>query len=215
MPTLQETHFGLVTDNNDPEKRGRLKVKSQSLTGADYELPDWIEPSGNLYASKSNGATLFVPAIGSTVELVADVHDTDFDDMPNERFLDNPAMKWRAATLSTQDGPMPLPADLLTNYPERRGIVTPAGHTLIFDDSSGELIIKSKAGSTMVFKANGDIVLKSPVKIGDGATELMILGNAFMTLYNAHTHPTGVGPSGPPSVAMTAAQLSQEGNAVK
>lgn len=215
MPTIQETHYGLVTDNNDPEKRGRVLVKSQSLTGADYQLPDWVEPAGAMYASTKNGATLFVPAIGSTVELIADVHDTDFDDMPNERFLDNPAMKWRPATLTAADGPMPLPEALQTNYPERRGIVTPAGHWLIFDDTAGELIIRSKAGSTMVFKANGDIVLKSPVKIGEGATELLILGNAFMTLYNAHTHPTGVGPSGPPAVAMTTAQLSQEGNAVK
>lgn len=215
MPTLQETHYALVTDNNDPEKRGRLLVKSQSLTGADFQLPDWVEPGGAAYASTKNGATLFVPAIGSTVELVADVHDTEFDDMPNERFLQNPSIKWRPATLTAADGPMPLPADLATNYPERRGIITPAGHQLIFDDTSGELIVKSKAGSTMVFKANGDIVLKSPVKIGEGATELMILGNAFMTLYNAHTHPTGVGPSGPPVVLMSTTQLSQQANAVK
>ena len=29
-----------------------------------------------------------------------------------------------------------------------------------------------------------------------------MLGNAFMTLFNSHTHPTGVGPSGPPVVQM-------------
>lgn len=41
------------------------------------------------------------------------------------------------------------------------------------------------------------------VELGEGAAEAIVLGDSFKALYDAHTHPTGVGPSGPPQVAMT------------
>jgi hypothetical protein len=215
MPTLQETHWAVISDNNDPDHRGRLKLKCQSLIGADYELPDWVEPSGNLMASNGGLGALFLPENGSTVELVADVHDTEFDDMPGERFLQNPNFKWRPAAATDKAGPMPLPDPLLADYPNTRGWVTKAGHQLLFNDKTGEIIVKGAKGGVITLKADGSIVLSSPTLIGDGATELMILGNAFMTLYNAHIHPTGVGPSGPPTAPMTTAQLSAAGNKVK
>lgn len=211
MPTLQETHFGVITDNNDPDHQGRLKVKCQSLVGADSELPWWVEPIGHMFASTSGAGMLFLPEIGSTVELLVDVHDTDLDDMPGERFLQNANVKWRPATAS---GPMALPADLLTDYPNTRGWVTKAGHKLIMNDKTGELMVVGAKGGTITLKADGSITLTSPTLLDPSATELMILGNAFMTLYNAHTHPTGVGPSGPPMVPMSAAQLSAKGNKV-
>jgi hypothetical protein len=43
------------------------------------------------------------------------------------------------------------------------------------------------------------------IEFGEGAVEKLVLGDAFMALYNAHTHPTGVGPSGPPVAPMNAA----------
>lgn len=42
------------------------------------------------------------------------------------------------------------------------------------------------------------------IDLGEGATERIVLGDAFLTLYNNHTHPTGVGPSGTPVVQMQA-----------
>lgn len=212
MPTLQEQHFAIVTNIDDPEKRGRIKVRCQSLVGADVELPDWIEPGAQLI-STLGGGSLWLPSIDSTVVLQVDAADTH-DDVPGERFLQNPAIKWLAATPTDPNGPQSLPEALRTNYPFRRGFRTPGGHEMWMDEK-GSLMIKSKDNSTIEFTSSGQIVLKSPVLMGIGATELMILGNAFMTLYNAHSHATGVGPSGPPIVQMTTAQLSQEGNKVK
>jgi hypothetical protein len=219
---LTEVHFAIVTDNKDPEKRGRLKVRSQSLLGADVELPGWVEPESPLFTSIGGGGSLFLPKIQSVVELVVCVHDVGMDQMEGERFLQNPSGKWRHATPSGAADKMPLPVALGINYPNRRGWVTPAGHKIIMDDV-GSIIIESKDGHTIEMKdgeihisPNGKTVLKSPTLIGEGATELLVLGNALMTMFNSHTHPTGVGPSGPPTPpGMTTAQLSSEGNKVK
>ena len=219
---LTEVHFAIVTDNNDPEQRGRLKMRSQSLIGADYEMPDWIEPESPLFTSTGGGGSLFLPKIGTLVELVVAVHDVDMDQMPAERFLQNPSGKWRHASHSASQDKLPLPDDLRTHYPNRRGFVTPAGHKLIFDDA-GSIIIESRHGHTIEMRDNeihvtpaGSTVLKSPTLMGEGATEKMVLGDLFMAMFNAHTHPTGVGPSGPPTPpGMTASQLSQDGNKVK
>lgn len=209
MPTLQEQHYGVITQNNDPEQRGRVKCKCQSLISADAELPEWLEPAGNFGSSTGGAGMLWLPEIGSTVELVVDAHDTDFDDMPGERFLQNPNIRWRPATATDKTGPMALPEALRKDYPHIRGWVTKAGHMILMNDKTGVLTIQGAKGGTVTFNADGSI------HIGAGATELMVLGNAFMTLYNGHTHATGVGPSGPPVVQMTTAQLSQEGHKVK
>lgn len=46
------------------------------------------------------------------------------------------------------------------------------------------------------------------IALGANATDPVILGNLFMALYNAHTHPTAMGPSGPPLPPLTPAQMS-------
>lgn len=48
------------------------------------------------------------------------------------------------------------------------------------------------------------------IDLGENATERLVLGDSFLTLYNAHTHPTGTGPSGPPQTPMSAAQHLSE-----
>src|SRR5580692_68954 len=131
--TLQETHFAVVTNNKDPEKRGRLKLKCQSLVGANTELPDWAEPCATMFTTMGGGS-LFLPLIGSTVEIIVDVHDVGLDEMAGEKFLQNPNIKWRSVGFTGKGGVMPLPAALQTNYPNRRGFVTPAGHSVVMDD---------------------------------------------------------------------------------
>lgn len=50
----------------------------------------------------------------------------------------------------------------------------------------------------------GTMVVTAPaIALGSkAAAQAFVLGTAFKTLYNAHTHATGVGPSGPPAVLM-------------
>lgn len=42
----------------------------------------------------------------------------------------------------------------------------------------------------------------STVKLGAGAAEAVVKGKTFSSLYNAHIHPTALGPSGPPVAPM-------------
>jgi hypothetical protein len=74
---------------------------------------------------------------------------------------------------------------------------------------TGEVSIKNKVGSITIDPL-GNVSIDNPlmVNIGKGANQSAILGEMFMTFFNTHIHPTGVGPSGPPVVPMSPAQLS-------
>jgi hypothetical protein len=48
------------------------------------------------------------------------------------------------------------------------------------------------------------------IELGKGATEHVVLGDKFMSLFNQHTHIGNMGvPTSPPISPMTPAQLSQ------
>jgi hypothetical protein len=54
-----------------------------------------------------------------------------------------------------------------------------------------------KGGTVQI--AGAKVILRgSQVVLGEGATEPALLGTTFTGLFNAHTHPTAMGPSGPP-----------------
>lgn len=56
----------------------------------------------------------------------------------------------------------------------------------------------------------------STIELGKGATEKVVLGNKFMSLFNQHTHLGNLGaPTSPPIAPMTPAQLSQKNVVVK
>jgi uncharacterized protein involved in type VI secretion and phage assembly len=103
------------------------------------------------------------------------------------------------------------------------------GHLLAFDDSNGQsavhlknavghhVLLKQdsveiKAGSSKVTLKDGQVVIQaaSSIELGEGASEALIKGTAFLNLYNTHTHTTGVGPSGPPTPPLDPSVLSQK-----
>lgn len=53
-------------------------------------------------------------------------------------------------------------------------------------------------GATVSVQAENILLPGKVIGLGDKATEPTILGNTFAIMYNAHTHPTPMGPSGPP-----------------
>lgn len=50
----------------------------------------------------------------------------------------------------------------------------------------------------------------SSIELGAGATEPLVLGNALLQAFNAHTHPSSAGPTGIPVVPLTAAVLAKK-----
>jgi hypothetical protein len=82
-----------------------------------------------------------------------------------------------------------------------RLIKSRSGHKILLDDTSGseKVTVVDKAGNEVELSSSGVVIKSSAIKIGSSsASESMVLGDALMTLFNSHTHPTGVGPSGPP-----------------
>jgi hypothetical protein len=66
------------------------------------------------------------------------------------------------------------------------------GNSSVVLQTDGKVIIEN-ANTKITIKANGDI------ELGEEAVEKLVLGNAFMTLFNSHTHATaGVGPPSTP-----------------
>jgi uncharacterized protein involved in type VI secretion and phage assembly len=115
---------------------------------------------------------------------------------------------------------------------------TKAGHSVDLDDQGKKVTVKSSSGQSVTLDDGGSkitvqtsggqiitlesgsikltatsvVVNATTVKLGgDAATQSLVLGEALMAAYNAHTHNcTAPGaPSGPPLSPMTPAVLSQ------
>lgn len=211
--TLQEAHAAIVVDNRDPQKLGRLKLKCQTLTGADFQLPTWIEPQVQMFTSVGGGAALWLPAIKSTVILVCDVSEA-MDDIPNERFMQNPGFKWRPAPLGKA---MPLPSALAADYPNTRGFVTPAGHRLLFNDK-GDIEIRSKGGAKVLIKDDTiEVLTNGPVAGLPTLAEVTAITShlaALQAYLQTFTLPVSGATAGPPAVPPPTAPAAPTGTQV-
>jgi hypothetical protein len=71
----------------------------------------------------------------------------------------------------------------------------------VLDDTPGKekVTVSDQSGNSVELSSSGVVIKSDAIKVGsDGASEGLVLGDALLTLFNSHTHPTGVGPSGPP-----------------
>jgi hypothetical protein len=75
------------------------------------------------------------------------------------------------------------------------------------EDKGGNKVTMT-AESVRVDGATKVIVEAPQVELGANATEGVIKGQTFLTYFNTHTHPTAVGPSGPPIAPMLPTNLS-------
>lgn len=230
----------IVTDVNDPEKQGRVKVQYPWFD--DQTISDWCRVR-QLYAGNGYG-TFFVPEVGDEV-LVAFVHgdmrlpivigglyngqdvpstyratDKDeklmrtkaghellFDDRQGEHRLHLKTPAGHLVELSDKDKKVTVQSvagnviELDDNVPKVT-IKTPAGQEIVLDGGAGSVTVK---GATVTLDA-------ASVKLGGaGASQPVVLGTAFMALFNAHVHTSTApgAPTSPPVTPMTPAVLSQ------
>ncbi len=173
---------GLVTNIGDPDDLGRVKVRYPWIDD-DVESP-WARVVAPM-AGASRGM-VFRPEVGDEV-LVAFEHG----DM---RYPFVMGALWNATD------PPPAHGSDADNH--LRVIRSRSGHEITLDDTPGseKVVIVDQSGSHRVEMSSSGIVMESAaIKIGSaGSGEGLVLGDAFMQLFNRHTHPTGVGPSGPP-----------------
>jgi hypothetical protein len=160
------TYLARVVNNKDPEKRGRVKVSCPDLVGTNRELPDWVEPL-------LDWGWFYVPDVDELIEIEV-LLTTGRDTRPLESSLHKLNMKWRGGRVyggEKTDAPRPIPDQFTENY-KRRGIATPLGHILFFDDTPGEqtVTLSWSDGSTPPVYSSITVDTDGTIKLslGDG-----------------------------------------------
>jgi len=176
---------GVVVSIADPDEQGRVKVKFPWWE--DQESP-WARVM-SFMAGNDRGA-VFRPEVDDEVLVLFEHGDP--------RFPYVIGALWNGKDKS--------PGEAGKNADNHvRIIKSRSGHTIVLDDTNGseKVVVTDKNGNTVELSSGGIVIKSQAIKLGSkNASEGLVLGNAFMGLFNAHTHPTGVGPSGPPVTPM-------------
>jgi uncharacterized protein involved in type VI secretion and phage assembly len=244
--TVRDKYYGkyrgFVVDNDDPEKRGRVKVRVPSVLGE--AVSGWALPCMPFGGLTDQGLFL-PPEVGAQLWIEFEEGD-----------VSHPI--WVGTFWQTEND---TPTEAALNPPTTRLIKTPSGHLLQFDDKSDEerIVLKHMQEAKLEIDSNGSIEITdaggatvkldaenntlnitdhngnkidmsssgtvvedsngnkiemaasginvkgqqitvegTQVLLGGAGGEPLIKGQSFLTLFATHTHPTGVGPSGPP-----------------
>lgn len=210
---------GLVTNVDDPQKLGRVKIK---LPWFDPDMEtEWCRVR-QFYAGNDYGA-FFIPEVGDEV-LVAFIHG----DMRLPIILgglyngkDKPPSFRQGTTkdekLIRTKGKHEILMDDSAGKKSIK-IKTEGGQTVELEDTSNKITIKTKTGQSITIEPGkitveaATIILSgTDVKLGGaGAAQSVVLGQALLAAFNAHTHISNIPtlPTGPPVPPLTPAVLS-------
>lgn len=127
-------YTGIVTNVEDPDKRGRIKVKIPAILGLDNELAVWAEPSDLKISGKGHGE-FFVPYVGDFVTVSFEFGS-----------LDKPIYR---GGYFVKDA---LPADFKNSYNNVRGWVFRNGSKILVDETKDKdkIVVFNKDGSSIV-----------------------------------------------------------------
>jgi uncharacterized protein involved in type VI secretion and phage assembly len=208
-PRFYGKYEGIVSDTADPKMIGRLRARVPAVLGETVES-GWALPCAPFGGGKDRGA-LFLPEVGDTVWIEFAAGDVSRPIWVGA-FWGAPSSAGGADDVAQETGAETPTSDGNVAGPQFSVLKTASGHELVFDDKGEVVLIANGNGKTSIrlTKAGEVIVTAQKVKLGASAAEKLVLGDAFTQLFNQHTHPTGVGPSGPPTQPMTASHLSSK-----
>jgi uncharacterized protein involved in type VI secretion and phage assembly len=178
---------GIVADRNDPEQLGRVRARVPSLL-ADA-VTGWAWP-----ATPYAGAGIGLLAIPQEGDLVW-VEFLEGD-------LEHPI--WSGGAWAKPGGRTEIPKEAQDSYPDQVVLRTASGNVIVLTDASGgeKLTIRSTTGCEVVLDSSAKRVTVQAdevvVRGSAGMTEELATKSFVQNVFDLHTHPTGVGPSGLP-----------------
>jgi hypothetical protein len=228
MPS-EKTYLGKVVDIKDPLYQGRARIEVFGIfDGIPSDDLPWAEQIAGLsFGGDFGGGNITIPRLGSVVAV--HFEDNNYYKM-NYHYVKEISKDLRAELKedNSYEGTHALiydseaqPGTLKMLYTRKKGLVFQLGDATIQLDTQNagtdkeklRIVLKMNKDEIRMEKQGGKqkVIVKSEnIELGEGAVEKVILGNKFLQLYNQHTHPTGVGPSGVPVVPMVDPQhLSQ------
>jgi hypothetical protein len=228
MPS-EKTYLGKVVDIRDPLYRGRARIEVFGIfDGLPAEDLPWAEQIAGLsFGGNFGGGNITIPRLGSIVAVLFEGNNYYrmnyhyLKEISNDLLTELKEDNSYEGTQSLIYDSEAQPGILKMIYTRKKGLVFQLGDATIQLDTQDAGTDKEKL--RIILKLNDDeirmekqgakqkVIIKSEnIELGEEATEKVILGNKFLQLYNQHTHPTGVGPSGVPVVPMADPQhLSQ------
>jgi uncharacterized protein involved in type VI secretion and phage assembly len=137
---------GVVVDNDDPSKFGRIKVQVFGVyTNIPTESIPWAVLLPPVGCGAGNGYGVFsVPDVGSYVFVMFEGCD------PYQP----------VCVGSAPDGVHGLPSDRTTNYPNRRVIKSTSGIVIYIDDTATEMKVVHPAGAYIKIDSAGNVTIQ-------------------------------------------------------
>jgi uncharacterized protein involved in type VI secretion and phage assembly len=203
---------GVVTRTDDPLEIGRLRARVPAVLGEDVES-GWAIPCMPFGGGKNRGF-LAVPEVGDTVWVEFAAGDPTRP-IWNGVFWGAPDSSGQPDDLGEATGSEVPTGDSDDDKagPGRVILRTKGGHRIVWDDENEEIVVAHGGGKAEIrLNKDGEVIITAEaIKLGSkDASERLVLGDTFMQLFNQHTHPTGVGPSGPTQNQMMDSHLSKK-----
>jgi hypothetical protein len=217
---LDKQFLGVVEAIDDPRKEGRARIRVNGIytdipTG---DLP-WAYPKqkNTVFGQAGKCGSISIPKIGSIVavcfdngnpyspeyysvhEIAQDVKDELNQEYEGSHFILFDGDQQLKIWFSKSKGLTLVVKDASINIKEQNVEIK------VIDSSINikEKEVKIKVGDG---KNSGKVIIDAPnIELGEGATQALIKGNAFMTLFNTHTHASQ---GAPPAVLMSTSHLS-------
>jgi len=164
----------------------------------------WPIVLGGLYNGQDNPPTARTADKDQKLLRTKGGHEILMDDTSSEKHVQVKTNGGHTADFNDQD--------------RKVEIKTAAGHTVTLDDGGSKITVQTSGGQSITLEsgsikltATSVVIDAASIKLGgNAAVQSLVLGEAFMALYNSHTHictaPTL--PSAPPLPPMTPAVLS-------
>ena len=207
-------HLGEIVDINDPLKQGRARIRVFGFFD-DLEIDDipWAEQiSGLSFSSARGNGNISIPRVGATVNVQFDGSNYykcfyEFEKESAPALLEEIADSYEGAQSLWYDVES-VPGPLKLFYTKKKGMVLSLGDAKIQLDTQdgGQLRVVIEMGKDQIKMENSKVIINSNnIELGEGATQAVILGDAFKQFFDVHVHASA---GSPPVVPMIPNLLS-------